>query len=426
MPIFSFFSNDYFPSGLSFDVFSMPPKDVNDSSDAVSAHKTNGGTSILIFISAQALSSVGFAVSIFAIWFGWLLPASVTAPGPAAADASEIKKTQKARLPSRHPRRSEPEPEPNASESKPTPVRRASAPVDLTPILVPYPDDGQNNYRRVYFADSPRTSIIRRNTMPEPKCLPGSQQIAEPVEFTPSPSPSTQLTPECDEEALPDFDSLPPSSKASSRPPSRFQKLKLGFNTKTVRPDVVDKPVDQASIASTDTNTSDKSARRASGGTFVAAWTLSRHRTAPDMNAEMSSPSPSRLSFARRMSPSRPNSVSPGPAITMSAADILSPTFLSRKSQKRASAPIPRTLPYGAPYFATPPLLLDNNYPAYLKTLPQFEDALNVSASHASDGEECRGRTPGIRRVNLNPPHRAVPKRRSASEDCIQRAECKS
>jgi len=62
MPIFSLFSNDYFPEGLSFDVFSMPPKDVNNSSNAASAHKTNGGASILIFISAQALSSVGFAV----------------------------------------------------------------------------------------------------------------------------------------------------------------------------------------------------------------------------------------------------------------------------------------------------------------------------------------------------------------------------
>jgi hypothetical protein len=62
MPIFSVFSNDYFPSGPSFDVFSMPPKDVDDSSDAVPAHKTSGSTSILIFISAQALSSVGFAV----------------------------------------------------------------------------------------------------------------------------------------------------------------------------------------------------------------------------------------------------------------------------------------------------------------------------------------------------------------------------
>ena len=178
-----------------------------------------------------------------------------------------------------------------------------------------------------------------------------------------------------------------------------------------------------------DTNASDKSTRRASGGTFVAAWTLSRHRTAPDVSAEMPSPSPSRLSFARRMSPSRPSTVSPGTPTTMAAADVLSPTFLSRKSQKRMSAPIPRTLPYGAPYFATPPLLLDNNYPTYLKTLPQFEDEIHAPASHTSDseeGERCRGRTPGIRRVNLNPPCRMVPKRRSVSDDFTQRTECKT
>lgn len=75
MPIFSVSSNDYFPSGPSFDVFSMPPKDINDSTDAVSAHKTSGSTSILIFISAQALSSVGFAVvSIITLLNFWNFP----------------------------------------------------------------------------------------------------------------------------------------------------------------------------------------------------------------------------------------------------------------------------------------------------------------------------------------------------------------
>lgn len=171
----------------------------------------------------------------------------MTASAPASVDFPEIKKTQKTRLPFRHPRRSEPV----VSESKVIPVRRASAPVDLTPIFVPNPDDGQNNSRRVYFADSPRMPIIRRNTMPEPKCPRASQQIDRTVGTTPFLSASTQLNADCDEETLLDSDSLPSSSKTSSRPSSRLQKLKLGFNTKVIRPEVVDKQLDQASIAST-------------------------------------------------------------------------------------------------------------------------------------------------------------------------------
>lgn len=167
----------------------------------------------------------------------------MTASAPVVVDSLEIKKTQKARLPSRHPRQSEPV----VSESKLTPVRRASAPVDLTPILVPHTDDGQNNYRRVYFADSPRMPLIRRNTLPEPKGPSASQQIAQAVETTPFSSTSTQLNTDCDQESLSDFDSLLPPSK----PPSRLQKLKLGFTTKVTRPEVADKQVDQASIAST-------------------------------------------------------------------------------------------------------------------------------------------------------------------------------
>jgi hypothetical protein len=91
--------------------------------------------------------------------------------------------------------------------------------------------------------------LIRRNTVPEPKGLSASQQIAqaEAVETTPFSSTSTQLNTDYDQESLPDFDSLLPSSK----PSSRLQKLKLGFTTKVIRPEVADKQVDQASIAST-------------------------------------------------------------------------------------------------------------------------------------------------------------------------------
>lgn len=174
-------------------------------------------------------------------------------------------------------------------------------------------------------------------------------------------------------------------------------------------------------ISAPDTNGSEKSARRASGG-FVAAWNLSRHRT-PLGEASATEPrtaSPSRLSFSRRMSPSRPMTSPASATLTAMAtntSDILSPTFLTRKSQKRISAPIPRTSPYGAPYFAAPPMLLDNNYNAYLKALPQFEDEIKTGTPHTlqiDEPERGRGRTSSIRRVNL---HGLLPTPRSASVD---------
>lgn len=165
--------------------------------------------------------------------------------------------------------------------------------------------------------------------------------------------------------------------------------------------------------------------KRASGG-IVAAWTLSRNKTASDVTAvESASPSPSRLSFARRMSPSRP-ATSPATPNSGRCNDCLSPTFLSRRAQKRVSAPIPRTSPYGAPYFATLPTGVNTDYPAYLKGLPQFEDEIHPAPTHPSDSEdaEChRGRTSSIRRVKLNAAPRIPTKRRSASVDWTPRQE---
>lgn len=136
--------------------------------------------------------------------------------------------------------------------------------------------------------------------------------------------------------------------------------------------------------------------KRCSGG-FVATWSNSRARTTGDDTAGFASPS--RLSFVRLLSPGIPSTPSPR------SADIQSPTFLSRKAERRRSTPIPRTSPYGAPYFASPPMLLDskkNSYPSYLKALPQFDDEFEMSSE--------RGREPV---TGLNPGR----KRRSASED---------
>lgn len=332
-------------------------------------------------------------------------------------------------------------------------MRRASEPMHITPILSSQPEDASATPRRVYFEDSSISPITRRNTLPEPKqsarLLDAHAAVdATVVPLFTSPLATTSALPPQDisDDHPADSDSSPHSSKASSlKSTSRLQKLKL-FGNKTGlshRPEPLDKPSDQGSIASTgqhnfvnhflrlltwlltETSTSEKSARRASGG-FVAGWTLSRNRgTVSDVTtSESSTASPSRLSFARRMSPSRPVP-SPSTATPTSAgmpSELLSPTFLTRKSQKRVSAPIPRTSPYGAPYFAAPPLLLDSNYQAYLKTLPQFEDEIKTTTSQTFDGEpeRGRGRTSSIRRVNLGS---LPPKPRSASVDMTTRRD---
>ncbi|KAF8167399.1 hypothetical protein B0H34DRAFT_669859 [Crassisporium funariophilum] len=434
MPAFYVAFQHYFPSTS----LSMPPKATDESAadpKYLALNDVNatgkGNASILIFISARALGSLGFAVSLFAIWFGWLLPASPTAPA-AAEFPSEIKK---ARPPLKHPRRSTPN---SVTPPLPTPFRRASAPVDLTPILGPHYEDAHHvPSRRVYFVDSPPAPIIRRNTMPEPSqtntqgqslcqvilgSITGSPRSSTPS-LPPTPPNGTQPGCDCLDELAPASDSSRHSSQTSLvRPSSRLQKFKLGFNAKTNRNVNNDAQFDRESIASTETTISDKSAKRASGG-FAAVWSSSRPRTPPDVESDSAVPSPSAFSFARRMSPSRP-ATSPAPTTptfaSSVAAEILSPTFLSRKAQRRTSTPIPRTSPYGAPYFASPPVLLDKSYPTYLKGLPQFEDEMLQSsrASDGEDGERSRGREPTIRRIALNPTRRSgVPKRRSASED---------
>lgn len=57
-------------------------------------------------------------------------------------------------------------------------------------------------------------------------------------------------------------------------------------------------------------------------------------------------------------------------------------------------------MPYGPPYFATPPMLLDDYHSTYLNNRPQLKDELRNSRAPESDSELARGRT--IRRVPLS------------------------
>ncbi|KAF8808060.1 hypothetical protein BYT27DRAFT_7098722 [Phlegmacium glaucopus] len=353
-------------------------------------------TSIFVFISAHAISSLGFAVSLLAIWFGWLLPTSLAPSAP--SEKSEIKSPRPV-IP-RHHRRSVSSL--TRTPPVPTPVRRASAPIDLASILVPHHEENiPDSSKRVYFADPPSFPVSRRNTMPEPK-KPNNFLGVSILAIPRSSSPSRPETPP--NAALDELNAQESDSSLSK--PSRLQKLKLGFNLKTNRhlPVTVDKQSDRDSIVSIDSTASEKSTKRTSGG-FVATWSNSRAPTAGDVT-ESGLASSSRLSFARILSPSTPVTA------TLTPSQQTVDGLPSHKSDRRRSSPIPRTYPYGAPYFASPPVLLDkNNYPSYLKTLPQFEDEIQFSSARASE----RGREPAITRVVLN--SKVVHKRRSASED---------
>ena len=200
---------------------------------------TASQTSILVFLSARAIGSFGFAVvgvllctqltrhlivfqSLLAIWFGWLLPASLT-----TSVTSEIKKP---RLSLKHRRR--------AVSWASTAVRRSSTPVDLAPILVPHV--GENSSRRVSFADFPSTPAVRRNTLPEPRdSFTPSISIISPPHSRPGTPPNGFL----------DNLNAHDSDSSLSRP-SRLQKLKLGFNLKTNRQVSADKQSDRDSITS--------------------------------------------------------------------------------------------------------------------------------------------------------------------------------
>ncbi|KAF9531891.1 hypothetical protein CPB83DRAFT_46035 [Crepidotus variabilis] len=354
-----------------------------------------------------------------------------TPPAPSA----EVKAPKPKRLTKPPRRQSVPPVSVAAPEPRPRPpaTRRVSAPVDLTPILSTQSVDN-NPTRRVYFADRPMVSpFIRRNTTPDLPSPAKTQSMFQSIHSVVSGGsrPSSPALPPKDldiNQASGDTCSILEAPESdSSRPPSRsslfrasvgLQKLKFGMKPRSESLDRANDKADQNSIASADTAGSDKSSRR-----FSYTFPLTRPRNAIDLTIDTPAPSPSRISFRRGPSPARPSSspsrcASPLP----SASDLLSPTFL-RKSQKRASVPIPRTMPYGAPYFATPPAPIVPdiiNQPGYPNTSSQTNEDTNDSrkSSLDSDSEVSRGRS--IKRITLNCATRTGPKRKSASIDLVQ------
>ncbi|KAH6917064.1 hypothetical protein BKA70DRAFT_1417839 [Coprinopsis sp. MPI-PUGE-AT-0042] len=364
----------------------------------------NNPLSVFLIITAKAYSSIGFGLSVLAIWIRWFIPGSqkdVTQPSPVQAKAIAAK------VPARRHKKLHSNPH-VPQISRPTPLRRASAPPDsshLVPIFrqgnEQIPDDAN---RRVCFADAPNTPS-RRNTSPlqRSQTLPELEEEADPSPpptatfvhlLTESPPASAvasiepslvQLSPPVTPEAIDMVETNSNSNSPSSTP--RQRKLKLGFALMNRR-----SGADKESPSQPEGTT--KATRKSS---YPFPWTNSR-KLSSESAASVEASSSSKASSSKSSSP------------CPSAASL--PSMLQKKSYRRVSAPASRTSPYEAPYFATPPLVLDDSYSHYLRKLPQFDDEVASNPSHSSRSSTDRpSSSSGISRKIQRP----TPKRRPAS-----------
>ncbi|TFK41872.1 hypothetical protein BDQ12DRAFT_677306 [Crucibulum laeve] len=386
--------------------------------------RPNGETPFLVVLSARALGSLGFGLSILAIWIGWLLPTTL-AVLPEPLKALPVDKER---------RRSSPA---SVPLSPPPPSRRVSAPNTLLPILSSGPGDASRS-RHVYFIDSERPHTARRNTAPVDRShvhlaspensslfigstfttSPRSSTSTLVATSTPSTPPATNACPDIVEEPITESDSSRPSSRASLCRPSRIPNMKSVFSGKGKRNSGGENDL-------TCTDSPPKPIKR--------TWSLSRNRNGLDITVTeplaTKTPSPSRSVFNRcrptRAPPSPSPSVAPLPSVTL----VPTPTtasFFNRKTERRKSNPVRRTLPYEAPYFASPPLILEE----YIKALPQFEEEpksvperASASDDNISTSPRGRGRQPSNDKTLGSPaPQRPIPKRRSASAGWVERS----
>ncbi len=361
--------------------------------------------------------------SLLAVWLTWLLPTSVVgAPLP-----SEF---ARAKQPTRPPRRTAEVSIATGTSRLSKRIRHAVAPIDLTPILATRAIDPQTA-RRVHYADaSPSPTAAVQNTTAE---IPIDVNPTAILQVENSGSQTSVVSPEkasdtagpLDNETV-ESDSSHTSSCNSRKRSHCLPKLKLRFHKR--RSESLDR-ADQSSVASTgllsnahvpssiidiplfsDIRLETDGSRRESGSALFM-----NNRKAPDMNAVYPpKESPSFLSFRRRSSSATRNPTTSLAKYSPSTTDLLSPTFFVRKSQNRTSVPIPRTMPYGPPYFATPPVLLDRQ--SHLKSLPQFQDEMITDLRTAdSDSELLQGQI--TRRVSLTAAPPRSPKIRSFSAD---------
>ncbi|KAF9015719.1 hypothetical protein BDQ17DRAFT_1418762 [Cyathus striatus] len=397
-------------------------------------HVDHHKISFLVILSARALGSLGFGLSVLAIWIGWIIPAS---PPPTVALSPQPKLTPP-RDKSR--RRSAPSALPSQSTSpSPTPLSHASAsaPAPVPPILAPSTDAAPNRARHVYFIDSDfRPSPLRRSTLPAyPTHLISDKAILDPPPAPPTNSPisstSTLINPvhsdaspkkpyfePCDEELV-QSDSAQLLTRGRRTTP-RLPRMKItfhGMGRRTTTADsslspVVDSPINEEPV---------KPVKRAN----TVPWCTSKNKLNPDPIPEPNrKPTSSRLSFTRCLNSRSTPSTSPAPVSTPTLTSTPSPSSTSffLKPQRRTSAPVRRTLPYEAPYFASPPLILEDK-----NDRPQTRSFRGKPTSTASDNDQEFGVVRKDRKyastTSKTAIATAIPRRRSVSLDLGERPQ---
>jgi hypothetical protein len=318
--------------------------------------------------------------------------------------------------------------------TSPKPSRRLSTPLPLPPApiygLQPDPTRPSPN-RHVSFVDSP-PSTSRQNSASDipPQSLPppdsqlfSTDVTASPASFNASlPLPAHLPTPPPEEELRRcNSDSSRLSAAPSNKTPSTpvFRKLRLGFKSKNRKgvqsdksPELPRTPeLDKDALIPADPPQSSTPRKHS----FIPPWSHSKKGAPTDPLACLETASTRSNCSLSRQSTSSKGSSNASPTTT-------SFTLLPKKPTRRTTAPIPRTMPYEAPYFATPPVLPDDSYSSYLRRLPQFEGDMHapsvpLDSSHSNPNSKIPAPTRESRSLGASSRTRPVPKRRSASED---------
>ncbi|KAF8899106.1 hypothetical protein BD779DRAFT_60578 [Infundibulicybe gibba] len=313
-----------------------------------------GRRPLIITITARTLSSVGFGLSILALWLSWLCPSATVVPTAQEKDKLAEKIARRRSTPSMP-----------LKTPRPPNDRRVSAPMTLSSIiLAPGGDTSQNRARHVYFIDSPppatQAPIPQSSDVTEPEPPNRDLEPEQISSFTPLSSPPLANTlieeitthPAKVATLYQDNDSITESesSRHSSRRHSlntQIPRMKVFVGKHRQTPESTDSNASSSTSVSTAPQLDDiaKPSRR-----YSTPWSLARPRTAPEMKSKTNT---TRLSFRRRFSNETPSSSlnsTPSPPRSNTPA-----SYFSRNNQRRASMPVPRTSPYEAPYFATPP-----------------------------------------------------------------------
>jgi len=314
---------------------------------------------LFVTLAAQAMSSVGFSVSILAwTWLTLVPPPKPELTEPILVDKKARRRSAPAALPSRK-RRS-------------TSLSVASGETQTSPIST-------QRTRRVYFLDSPTASPSRPTNIPRTSNDSSDLTLhnSPTSEISPSSSASTlvhtytaippQTLETCRESAI-ESDSSNSSRRPSLSLSRPFQKIssrprRSSTTSATSVPDIA--PI--ITGPSTDTKQ-----RRSSGG-LIPPWSFRR------VSGPKNVASPSTAT----------SSATPGPSSISSASPTIvpAPSYFGRKAARRVSTPVPRTQPYAYPYYAQPPIE-DEGYVAYLRNLPQFSTDAFARNPVTIDSEE--------------------------------------